>query len=433
MILLSPIPTYIIVTHKPLNPPISISKHTKYNKTPTHIFCKSEFKSERGLDFDVGDTFFRHESATGRDLGVLAAAIHKKHNDNKLKVLDAMCGCGIRSLRYLVESNADFVLANDADDAHRRVVLSNLSSRVSRIEEEDGCGGRKRRWVVTNDDANRVMMECCLRRDYFDFIDIDSFGSDSSFLRSAFGAVRFGGLLYVTSTDGYTSGGHRPLHSLSSYGAYVRPMPYCNELGLRMLIGGAIREAAVLGYYVTPLFSYYSYHGPVFRVLLRVDRGKLPISRHYNFIRHCSECGNSEAISWDKLGQLNCPCNSNVLGSLVVSGPLWTGPLHGESYLNEMLILAEEWGWIGNNTGKDLEKLLKYMIDESDPQLPFGYIKLDEVSSRGKINSPPLRSMLSSLQKNGYIASRSHIESNAIKTNCPMSVCIVIAKELQAC
>ncbi|KAK1361084.1 tRNA (guanine(26)-N(2))-dimethyltransferase [Heracleum sosnowskyi] len=422
MILLSPNPTCIL-TLKPLNPPISKSK-------PPTIFCKSEFKSERGLEFDVGDTFFRHESATGRDLGVLAASLHKKHNNKHLKVLDAMCGCGIRSLRYLVESNADFVLANDADDVHRRVVLSNLSKRVSRIE--DGGNGR-RRWVVTNDDANRVMMECCLKRDYFDFIDIDSFGSDSSFLRSAFGAVRFGGLLYVTSTDGYTSGGHRPLHSLSSYGAYIRPMPYCNELGLRMLIGGAIREAAVLGYYVTPLFSYYSYHGPVFRVLLRVDRGKLPISRHYNFIRHCTECGNSEAISWDKLGQLNCPCNSNVLGSLVVSGPLWTGPLHSESYLKEMLNLAEEWGWIGNNTGKDLEKLLKYMIDESDPQLPFGYIKLDEVSSRGKINSPSLRSMLSSLQKNGYSASRSHIESNAIKTNCPMSMCVVIAKELQAC
>lgn len=68
-----------------------------------------------------------------------------------------------------------------------------------------------------------------------------------------------------------------------------------------------------------------------------------------------------------------------VPGSLVVSGPLWTGPLHSESYLKEMLNLAEEWGWIGNNAGADLEKLLKYMIDESDPQLPFGYIKLDEV------------------------------------------------------
>lgn len=64
--------------------------------------------------------------------------------------------------------------------------------------------------------------------------------------------------------------------SLAAYGAYIRPLPYSNEIGLRMLIGGAVREASVLGYHVSPLFSYYSYHGPVFRVLLRVNRGKLP-------------------------------------------------------------------------------------------------------------------------------------------------------------
>lgn len=64
--------------------------------------------------------------------------------------------------------------------------------------------------------------------------------------------------------------------TLSAYGAYVRPMPYANEMGLRMLIGGAVREASVLGYNVTPVFSYYSFHGPVFRVLLKVRKGKLP-------------------------------------------------------------------------------------------------------------------------------------------------------------
>lgn len=67
--------------------------------------------------------------------------------------------------------------------------------------------------------------------------------------------------------------------SLASYGAFVRPMPYSNEVGLRMLIGGALREASVLGYRITPLFSYYSYHGPVFRVMLRMNRGKLPENR----------------------------------------------------------------------------------------------------------------------------------------------------------
>ena len=67
--------------------------------------------------------------------------------------------------------------------------------------------------------------------------------------------------------------------SLAAYGAYIRPMPYSNEIGLRMLIGGALREASVLGYRVAPLFSNYSYHGPVFRVMLRVNRGKLPVNK----------------------------------------------------------------------------------------------------------------------------------------------------------
>lgn len=67
--------------------------------------------------------------------------------------------------------------------------------------------------------------------------------------------------------------------SLAAYGAFIQPMPYANEIGLRMLIGGAVREASVLGFHVTPLFSYYSYHGPVFRVLLQVNRGKLHENR----------------------------------------------------------------------------------------------------------------------------------------------------------
>lgn len=72
--------------------------------------------------------------------------------------------------------------------------------------------------------------------------------------------------LYVVST-------------LAAYGAYVKPMPYSNELGLRMLIGGALREASVLGYHVVPLFSCYSFHGPVFRAMLQLRRGKFPFKR----------------------------------------------------------------------------------------------------------------------------------------------------------
>ncbi|CAH1438816.1 unnamed protein product [Lactuca virosa] len=399
------------------------ANHRPYSLPPlTAVASRSGYETERGFDFEIGDTFFRHESATGRDLGVLAAALYKKKNDN-LRVLDAMCGCGIRSLRYLSEAKADFVLANDANEDCNGVIVSNLSTVSS---EEEG------RWKVSHSVANRVLAEKYVERDYFDFIDVDSFGSDSSFFRCAFDVVKLGGLLYVTSTDGFSSGGHRPNHSLAAYGAFIRPLPYSNEIGLRMLIGGAVREASVLGYHVSPLFSYYSYHGPVFRVLLRVNRGKQPHGMHYGFICYCDSCGNSQAISWDKLGQIKCPCGSDVPDSLVVCGPLWTGPLHCAEYLAEMVSLAREWGWLGDDMkNKDLDKLLNRLIDESHPDLSFGYIKLDEIASRAKVNSPPIVTIMNAIHQEGYGVSRSHISNNAIKTNCPMSECIRIVKGLQ--
>ncbi|XP_027338806.1 uncharacterized protein LOC113852669 isoform X2 [Abrus precatorius] len=316
--------------------------------------CENGYHIERGLEFSTGNAFFRQESATGRDLAVLAASLHKKGNGS-LRVLDALCGCGIRSLRYLAEAEADFVAANDGNENYGSTVVENLS-RVSR--EEEG------KWVVTHLEANRVMMDYYLKKSFFDFIDVDSFGSDSSFLRSAISTLKLGGLLYVTSTDGYSSGGHRP-------------------------------------------------------------------HQHYGYIGYCHQCGNSHEFSWDQLGQMSCSCSvPKVSNSLVVSGPLWTGPLHDAPYLMDMLNLAKQWGWIGCDGKDSLEKLIKLMVDESDPKLPSGYIKLDEMASRAKINSPPLKTLMSAMHQKGYAASRSHISTNAIKTNCPMTECIKIAKEL---
>lgn len=62
---------------------------------------------------------------------------------------------------------------------------------------------------------------------------------------------------------------------------------------------------------------------------------------------------------------------------------MWTGPLHCNTYVRGMLDMAEQFEWAGDNAkGGDgyLEKLLHQMVDESDPRLPFGYIKIDEVT-----------------------------------------------------
>lgn len=100
------------------------------------------------------------------------------------------------------------------------------------------------------------------------------------------------------------------------------------------------------------------------------------------------------------------------------------------SEIEDMLGLAEEWGWTtkekcssgGNNTS--LQELLNIMLEESIPELPFGFIKLDEIASRGKMSTPRREKIIDLLKKEGYAASRSHIASDVVKTNCSMVNCI---------
>jgi tRNA (guanine26-N2/guanine27-N2)-dimethyltransferase len=72
-----------------------------------------------------------------------------------------------------------------------------------------------------------------------------------------------------------------------------------------------------------------------------------------------------------------------------MSGPLWTGPLHNAKDIHEMIALTKEWGWVSDEAVRpqhvkrkndELEMLLHLMLEESNPELPFGYIHLDEVA-----------------------------------------------------
>lgn len=204
------------LTPPPLNPQIR-NPNPKLRPTPLNAKVV-----ERGVEFETGDSFFRTESAVGRDLAVLAAALHRKYTDCDLRILDAMCGCGVRATRYLAQAGAGFVWANDAFEGVRPLIVSNLSS----ISPE-GEG----KWVVTHCTANRLLTESYLKREYFDVVDVDSFGSESSFMRSAIMAVKTGGLLYLTCTDGFSSGGHRPLqsHALWSYPAPSGRVPFIKK------------------------------------------------------------------------------------------------------------------------------------------------------------------------------------------------------------
>ena len=234
-----------------------------------------------------GPAFYRPESAQGRDLAVLAAAIHRR-TTGQLHVLDVMSGSGVRGARYLQQViHLGFPLGlvqsglcayecichrlgptrSGAMISTRRIgrpwsIISALWFQLARIslkvcgtcrcqtlasnlklifsgvletekwlamgEETFPPGLKKPVWEcklhrgghahaspeglsisskppalnsnspastvtvrVSHLDAHRLLSCCALNEEYYDLVDIDSFGSDTSFLGSAIETVRW--------------------------------------------------------------------------------------------------------------------------------------------------------------------------------------------------------------------------------------------------
>lgn len=213
-------------------------------------------QTEGKAKFVVGNAFYRHSSPLARDLGVLAAAVYRA-DTGKLQVLDAMAGCGVRSLRYWLESQADWVWVNEGNPELSPILQQNLEEAIA----AECC-------QITHLDANQVFFDCYNRSNFYDLVDIDCFGSPAPYLSTSLWAIKIGGLLYLTSTDGRTATGHSASSSLSVYGAYARAHPAAHEQGLRLLIGAVQQQAGAKGLGIEPVFSLFV--NQTYRVMLRL-------------------------------------------------------------------------------------------------------------------------------------------------------------------
>ena len=186
---------------------------------------------EGRVKFKVGDAFYRPASALSRDLGVLAATLYRGDTGG-LRVLDVMAGCGARSLRYWVESGADWVCANDANPDLHPILPKNL--------------GLKPR------------------------------PSRTAFML----------LFYLTTTDGRTATGREPETGLRVYGAYPRTHPAIQEQGLRLAMGGVQQQAAARGQGIDPVFSLFSGH--IYRVMVRLVPQVRLREHNYGWLGYCA-------------------------------------------------------------------------------------------------------------------------------------------------
>ena len=359
--------------------------------------------TERDCDITLTPgCFYRPESAQGRDLATLCALVAARALGRGLDALDATCASGARAARYAPALRS--IVCNDADEAHvARALEKNLRA----------CGVAKTE--MRFEDAHRLLARYWLEDARFDLVDVDGFGS-VNFAEGALRVVRYGGYYYATSTDGRALCGQNPSGAGASFGnVVVAPSrPSVNETALRAFIGDVVRRAAVLKLDVVPVFSLFHPHGPVFRVMFRVDKATTNSGggngtasydafaaaddegvARMGFIGYCDSCGSTEVIrrplvdvfGHDKpyrrkksdgngegvTGKSESRLKCSVCGvrdeSLAVSGPIWIGPLHDAETVEAMWTQADALGWLDDddddNDGDDV-----YTTDDDAENAP---------------------------------------------------------------
>ncbi len=365
---------------------------------------KLDLYQEGEAKFILGEAFYRESSRISRDLGVLAAQVYRSQV-GRLRVLDGMSAAGVRSLRYTLEAQADFVWANEGNPD----LIDRLQHNLAALPEHSYC--------ISDRSLEQLLGERAIEKDYFDLIDLDAFGSPLVFLQGCLRSIRYGGLLYLTSTDGRSISGQLPEQSLRQWGAWIRSHPAVQEQALRLLLGTVAQQAAIMGLGIEPVFSLY--RGQAYRVMVRVLGKQNWQTDRSGFLGYCHSCGNFQTLAWRQLGQTVCACTGR---SLSVSGPLWLGPLHSDDWLTAMVPLAQKRAWAS------ITALIQTM--QAENPLPPYYYPLGEIGRRGKMDLPKRDRLIESLQSAGYQASPTHIHPEALKTNAPFPACVAIAQTL---
>lgn len=381
----------------------------EFDQPVDHLEERSSLLQEGAAHFHAGPGFFNPAARPSRDLGVLLALILAQ--GRRLRVLDLMAGCGLRSLRYGLEAGARALVVNDADPARLSLLRQNL--RVL----EGSCVLR-----TSALRAHRLLAHCLLQGERFDLVDVDAFGSPFDLVPLVLEAVALDGVLYLATSDGRGPTGHDRRAALRHLGASVRCHPASWELALRLQLGVIARAAWSQGRGVEPLFSFSD--GRTFRTAIRLRRHPLPDEeRRLGLLAICHRCGDQQV---QPLLHLKCwkECLCQTPG-LAISGPLWIGSLQEIPILDAMAAAAER---SPSSLGPEGARLLSRLRGDkaSLPRCwPSSFIARQLGASQ-----PPLQALVCRLLDEGYQAGVSGVMPGQLRTDAPWRTILSLAGDL---
>lgn len=350
----------------------------------------------------------------------------REYTSYKFKILEALSATGLRSIRYAKEIPLlGTVLANDLAPTAVQALRRNLALNFPPdrpIEEwaplaskEGGGDAEVQEETQTeppSDDKLAIHPDCKVQvnqgdaialmynhRDpplRFDVVDLDPYGTASPFLDAAVQSVTDGGLLCVTCTDLAVLAGHNyPEKCWSLYGGVSIKAEYSHEAALRLVLHAIASAAGKYGRYIQPMLSLsIDFYLRVFvRVWSRPETVKQNASQT-GLVYTCSRCSAfhiqpmgraTESVS-SKTGHTNFkfgsasgpPTDTHCAecgGTFHVGGPMWFGPLHDQTFCEELLSTLDS-GKHLVHTAPRIRGMVSTAMDELDAPFYFHPAKI---------------------------------------------------------
>ncbi|XP_042341042.1 tRNA (guanine(26)-N(2))-dimethyltransferase [Plectropomus leopardus] len=371
------------------------------------------------LSEETNEADAQTEEKNGAEEPAVTATVGEKC-ESGLRVLEGLAASGLRSVRFALEvPGLQSVTANDFSTKAAALIARNAQyNGVSHLLQAS-CR-----------DASMLMYEMRGKKERYDVIDLDPYGSPASFLDAAVQAVSEGGLLCVTCTDMAVMAGNSGETCYSKYGSVSIKAKYCHEMALRIILHSLDQRAGVYQRYIQPLLSvsvdFY------IRVFVRVFTGQVKVKNSASkqaLVYNCVGCG---SFYLQRMGRRTSNGKhmkySAATGPPVgpecehcgqrhqLGGPIWAEPIHDMAFVQKVLSAVS-----GNpsrfGTSKRIEGMLS-MVTEELEDVPL-YYTVDSLSSTIHCNTPPLLQFRSALLHAGHRVSLSHACKNAIKTDAP--------------
>lgn len=270
------------------------------------------------------EVFYNPVMKSNRNIAILL--LNSVDNEH-LNIASPLAGSGIRELRFLKElkpAKIKNIFVNDIKDNFPTVIEENV--KLNNLTKD-----LKEKLIVHNDDANLFLLnqvKHCREGEfcgYFDYIDIDPFGSPNPFLAAAVARITREGIMAITATDTAALTGTYPKVTKRKYWAKAVRNYMMHEIGLRILIRKVQLQGAQFDKALIPILAYHKDH--YFRIYFRSLKSKekcdelLKEHQYLLFNPKTLEFKNSEF---------------NQAKGFEFFGPLWAGKLLDKKLISKM-------------------------------------------------------------------------------------------------